>query len=120
MDGTWEARLSNVTNDAHHLNIEGVNEQVAAALAVDKTKPIAVVGMSCRFPGDSTCPDKLWDMLSKGRNGWSRGKKERFEMNAFYHPTSETSGTVTLTLPSISERSNTFLVLSSTRKAVIS
>ncbi len=32
-------------------------------------EPIAVVGMSCRFPGDVSTPDELWSMLVDGRDG---------------------------------------------------
>jgi len=92
MDGQGETRKSNVANDAYNPNPGG--DKIAAALAVDETKPIAVIGMSCRFSGDSTDPEKLWDMLSNGRDGWSGGNKNRFDMSAFYHPSTKMSGTV--------------------------
>lgn len=61
----------------------------------DKTMPIAVIGMSCRLPGDSDSPQKLWDMLSRGASGWSQGAGDRFRSDAFHHPAAgEISGTV--------------------------
>ncbi|MBE3043705.1 hypothetical protein IMZ48_14265 [Candidatus Bathyarchaeota archaeon] len=31
-------------------------------------EPIAIVGSACRFPGDSTPPSKLWDLLREPRD----------------------------------------------------
>ncbi|KAE9375121.1 BcPKS8, polyketide synthase [Stipitochalara longipes BDJ] len=51
-----------------------------------KTMPIAIVGMSCRLPGNVTTPDEFWELLSRARSGWSKIPKERFEASSFYHP----------------------------------
>ena len=56
--------------------------------------PIAIIGMGCRLPGTATSPDGLWNMLSKGMSGWSRGSGSRFKMEAFYHPATEMNGSV--------------------------
>lgn len=67
----------------------------------DGVMPIAIVGMSCRFPGGSSSPAKLWDMLAAGRSGWSEVPPERFVQNSFYHPSSDMTGTASLLLPLI-------------------
>ncbi|MCF4136418.1 type I polyketide synthase [Streptomyces sp. Tue 6430] len=36
-------------------------------------EPIAVVGLSCRFPGDADSPDAFWDLLVQGRDGIGDG-----------------------------------------------
>ena len=56
--------------------------------------PIAVVGMSCRFPGGSTSPANLWDTLANGRSGWSQIPRDRFTQSSFQHPSSNVEGTV--------------------------
>jgi acyl transferase domain-containing protein len=51
--------------------------------------PIAIVGMSCRFPGGADNPEKLWNMLAKGVDGWSEVPESRFRWESFYHPDPE-------------------------------
>lgn len=58
--------------------------------------PTAIVGMSCRFPGDANNPERFWDLLSNGRSAWSEIPESRFNKDAFYHPTSEKSTTVSI------------------------
>jgi hypothetical protein len=60
----------------------------------DQSMPIAVVGISCRFPGDATSPEKLWKLISEGRSAHSAFPKDRFNIDAFYHPAAERQGTV--------------------------
>jgi acyl transferase domain-containing protein len=47
--------------------------------------PIAIIGMACRLPGGATHPDKLWQMLSEGRSGWSEVPTDRWNRDAFYN-----------------------------------
>ncbi|MFE6692029.1 type I polyketide synthase [Streptomyces sp. NPDC057743] len=35
------------------------------------TEPIAIIGMSCRFPGGATSPEQLWHLLSSGEDALS-------------------------------------------------
>ena len=55
-------------------------------------RPIAIVGMSCRFPGDATTPSRLWDMLAQGKDAWSEIPPSRFNLKAFYHPDGSRNG----------------------------
>lgn len=54
--------------------------------------PIAIVGMSCRLPGNVTTPDEFWELCSRARTGWSEIPKERFEKASFHHPNPGKSG----------------------------
>ncbi|KAJ8071429.1 hypothetical protein OCU04_001750 [Sclerotinia nivalis] len=53
---------------------------------VAKQIPIAIVGMSCRLPGNVSTPDEFWELCSRARSGWSEIPKERFDTASFYHP----------------------------------
>lgn len=59
----------------------------------DPNMPIAIVGMSCRCPGDATDPQKLWRMCAAARDAWSPVPKDRFNQAAFYHPDANRNGT---------------------------
>jgi acyl transferase domain-containing protein len=58
----------------------------------DKTVPIAIVGVGGRFPGDASSPDKLWEMLVQGRSALKDVPKERYDVDAYYHPHAERQG----------------------------
>lgn len=53
---------------------------------------IAIVGMSCRLPGGVTCPEDLWTMISRSRDGWGPIPENRFSTEAYYHPNPQKKG----------------------------
>ncbi|KAI6712167.1 polyketide synthase 1 [Diplocarpon mali] len=61
--------------------ISGLNEPQKP-----KQIPIAIVGMSCRLPGNVTTPNEFWELCSRSRSGWSEVPKERFDSASFHHP----------------------------------
>ncbi|MEV4923832.1 SDR family NAD(P)-dependent oxidoreductase [Streptomyces roseoverticillatus] len=42
-----------------------------------KQEPIAIVGMSCRFPGGVRTPEEFWELLHEGRDGISEFPADR-------------------------------------------
>ncbi|KAM0541306.1 hypothetical protein ACHAPJ_013300 [Fusarium lateritium] len=50
------------------------------------TTPIAIIGLSCRFPGDATNPEKFWELMSESRGAWSEIPKDRFNAASFHYP----------------------------------
>ncbi|KEQ63308.1 ketoacyl-synt-domain-containing protein, partial [Aureobasidium melanogenum CBS 110374] len=49
----------------------------------------------CRFPGESYSPSKLWEnLLRDGRSAWSEFPKNRFDLSAWYHPSSSRPGSI--------------------------
>lgn len=65
-------------------------------MSVPKTEPLAVIGMACRFAGDATNPQKLWELVSQGRDAWSAVPPDRFNQAAFYHPQSDRLSTLSM------------------------
>lgn len=59
--------------------------------------PIAIVGMSCRFPGNATSPERLWNLCADGETAWTKIPEDRFKQGAWYHPESTHLGTVSIT-----------------------
>lgn len=55
-------------------------------------EPIAVVGSGCRFPGGSNSPSELWKLLRQPQDVQSRIPKERYHIDAFYHPDNQFHG----------------------------
>lgn len=47
-------------------------------------EPIAIIGSGCRFPGESSSPAKLWELLREPRDVLR--PIDRFDTNGFYHP----------------------------------
>lgn len=60
----------------------------------DAVMPVAIIGVSGRFPGDATNPKKLWDMVAEKRSALTEIPKDRFNIDAYYHPHNERQGTM--------------------------
>lgn len=56
-----------------------------------ETDPIAIVGMSCRFPG-ARDPEEFWQRLRDGTDAITEVPAERWDLRAFYDPNPEMLG----------------------------
>lgn len=55
---------------------------------------IAVIGLGLKFPGDASTPEAFYDLLLQGRSALQETPKNRYNIEAFYHPDHERFGAV--------------------------
>ncbi|WP_241844756.1 acyl carrier protein, partial [Streptomyces silvensis] len=85
---------------AAHLGAELLGEVLDVA-ATDHTltvtgsdEPIAIVGMSCRFPGGVASPEDLWRLVAAGGDAMSEFPADRgWDVESLYDPDPDTAGT---------------------------
>ncbi|MER7283520.1 type I polyketide synthase [Dactylosporangium sp. NPDC000244] len=79
--------LKRVTADLHDSR-----RQLRAAEA-KQHEPIAIVSMSCRFPGGVTTPEELWDVVADGRDALGEFPDYRgWDLEALYDPDPDKPG----------------------------
>mgnify|MGYP001811208033 CR=1 FL=1 len=54
-----------------------------SARVTTNREPIAIIGMSCRFPQAKTLAE-FWDMLQQGKDAITEIPVERWNMDAYY------------------------------------
>jgi acyl transferase domain-containing protein len=59
---------------------------MAGSTSTDSLPPLAVVGLSFKFPEDATSSDAFWQMLLEGRCVSTEFPADRMNIDAHYHP----------------------------------
>ncbi|AOJ40108.1 non-ribosomal peptide synthetase [Burkholderia lata] len=93
-------QASGTAPDAHTAPAQAVPPQpqprpVAPAIEARDAgtpEPIAIVGMSCRFPGAAHDLDAYWNLLNDGVDAISEVPRERWDIDAYYDPDPEKPG----------------------------
>ena len=57
-------------------------------------EPIAIIGLDARLPGDGDTAEKFYQSLLAGRSARTEVPSDRYNVEAFWHPDAERSGSV--------------------------
>lgn len=60
--------------------------------SADNAAPIAIIGTGCRLPGQANNAREFWSLLYNGRDAVREIPPERWNLDAFYHPTQGVPG----------------------------
>lgn len=67
--------------------------------AAGEAMPIAIVGIGCRFPGQASSAEKLWELILQQKDIRQEVPADRFNIDAFWHPNPDRNGSVSEVLP---------------------
>lgn len=73
------------------LAVKKLQAQVEA-LEYQRTEPIAIIGMGCRFPGGINSPEQFWQLLYHGVDAITEVPANRWDLDAYYDTDPKTTG----------------------------
>ncbi|MCV7314710.1 SDR family NAD(P)-dependent oxidoreductase [Mycolicibacillus parakoreensis] len=71
--------------------VDGTGSRSAGVAPTRTDEPIAIVAVSCRFPGAAD-PEAFWELLAAGGNAIREIPEDRFDIDEFFDPDPETAG----------------------------
>ncbi len=71
--------------------LQAIDDLQAKLDAVERarTEPIAIVGLSCRYPGGAVNPEAYWELLREGRDAIREVPAERWDVSQYVKPGDE-------------------------------
>ncbi|WP_338864528.1 type I polyketide synthase [Myxococcus stipitatus] len=88
------AKLPTRISELPTVKLAYLANQLRAKKELLAAEPIAVIGMSCRFPGGGELPETFWDVLRDGRDATREVPADRWNIDDVYDPTPGTQGKV--------------------------
>ncbi len=68
--------------------------ELETAVDGERSEPVAIVGVACRFPGGCDDPASFWALLEDGRDGIREVPPDRWDVDAYYDPDPEAPGKI--------------------------
>ncbi len=84
-------RISKLSPQRLALLADQLNERLQV-LEGERSAPLAIVGMGCRFPGGAIDPESFWTLLHEEVDAIREVPADRWDVNALYHPDPEMPG----------------------------
>ncbi|ATB40500.1 polyketide synthase [Cystobacter fuscus] len=81
------AKLSTRIAELPPVKLAYLASQLRSKKELLAAEPIAVVGMSCRFPGGGVLPETFWELLEEGKDATREIPPDRWNIDEFYDPT---------------------------------
>ncbi|GAA0952507.1 SDR family NAD(P)-dependent oxidoreductase [Actinocorallia libanotica] len=73
---------------------DAAGPDAAARTEAPADEPIAIVAMSCRYPGGADTPERLWELLAEGRSAVGPFPEDRgWDLDALFHDDPDHPGT---------------------------
>ncbi|MFY1827580.1 type I polyketide synthase [Myxococcus fulvus] len=88
------AKLPTRISELPAVKLAYLASQLRAKKDLLAAEPIAVVGMSCRFPGGGELPETFWQFLREGGDATREVPPERWNIDEIYDPTPGAKGKV--------------------------
>ncbi|MBF0272352.1 MAG: amino acid adenylation domain-containing protein [Magnetococcales bacterium] len=64
------------------------------AMEATRSEPIAIIGASCRFPGQADSPEQFWELLKNGVDAITSVPPDRWNADAWHDPDPDKPGTI--------------------------